>query len=119
MKKFFIIAFAFISLITCVNSNPTSETYSEAIGRWIISDSLDTTNNMGIELKTDGIAQSINMATLVYTSWTLTDKANVISITGKSIGNGQIIDFTEEATIAKDIEGNTTLTIGNVVYLKE
>ncbi len=48
----------------------------------------------GFELHKNGSAESINMATLVYEKWSQPD-CNTLLMTGKSIGNGQTIDFTE------------------------
>jgi len=75
---------------------------------------------MGVELRVGGKAQSINMATLRYTSWELQGEAGKILLKGQSIGNGQTIDFTETATIAKDADGIYTLTIesNGAVYTK-
>lgn len=47
----------------------------------------------GISISRSGIATSINMATLVYESWTQSD--STLYLSGKSIGNGQTISFTE------------------------
>lgn len=47
----------------------------------------------GIIISLNGIATSINMATLVYESWTQSD--STLYLSGKSIGNGQTISFTE------------------------
>ncbi len=53
----------------------------------------------GFRLLTDGSAESINMATLVYTGWSV--DGDKLTLSGKSIGNGQTIDFTETWTIEK------------------
>ena len=45
----------------------------------------------GIKLDKGGRAESINMYTLVYESWQ--HKGNQLILQGKSIGNGQAIDF--------------------------
>ena len=75
---------------------------------------------MGIDILIEGQAQSINMATLRYTSWELQGEAGKILLKGQSVGNGQTIDFTETGIIAKDADGVYTLTIeGNkTVYTK-
>lgn len=56
---------------------------------------------MGIDILIEGQAQSINMATLRYTSWELQGEAGKILLKGQSVGNGQTIDFTETGIIAK------------------
>lgn len=51
----------------------------------------------GISLKEKGIAESINMATLQYENW---DRiGGLLFLKGKSIGNGQTIDFTDTLLI--------------------
>ncbi len=97
----------------------TCSTYSEAVGRWVIVDPLDAANVMGIELQVEGAAQSINMATLVCSSWELTDNPGEIIVKGQSIGNGQTIELSEKAVIAKDTEGNLTLNVEGTIYTKE
>ena len=84
------------------------------------ADPIDPDGVMGIRIMVEGEAQSINMATLRYTSWELQGEAGKILLKGQSIGNGQTIDFTETATIAKDADGIYTLTIesNGAVYTK-
>lgn len=98
----------------------TDPTYAEAIGRWTMPDPIDPEGAMGVEIRIEGVAQSINMATLVYTSWELQGEADKILLKGESIGNGQTIGFTETGVIAKDAEGKYTLTIEGIgtVYTK-
>ena len=95
-------------------------TYAEAVGNWTMPDPIDPDGVMGIRIMVEGEAQSINMATLRYTSWELQGEAGKILLKGQSIGNGQTIDFTETATIAKDADGIYTLTIesNGAVYTK-
>ena len=38
-------------------------TYAEAVGRWTVPDPIAPAKVMGVELQTEGRAQSINMAT--------------------------------------------------------
>ena len=98
----------------------TDPTYAEAVGKWTMPDPIDPEGVMGIEILIEGQAQSINMATLRYTSWELQGEAGKILLKGQSVGNGQTIDFTETGIIAKDADGVYTLTIeGNkTVYTK-
>ena len=102
---------------------PVTVNYSgklEAVGNWTMPDPIDPDGVMGIRIMVEGEAQSINMATLRYTSWELQGEAGKILLKGQSIGNGQTIDFTETATIAKDADGIYTLTIesNGAVYTK-
>ena len=75
---------------------------------------------MGVEIMGEGAARSINMATLVYTSWELQGEADKILLKGQSLGNGQTIDFPQTGMIAKTADGNYTLTIEGTgtVYTK-
>lgn len=51
----------------------------------------------GVKLEAEGKASSINMATLKYESWS--QEGDRLILTGKSIGNGQTIDFADTLTI--------------------
>ena len=108
------------SLIAAATKIATDPTYAEAIGRWTMPDPIDPDGVMGIRIMVEGEAQSINMATLVYTSWELQGEADKILLKGESIGNGQTIDFTQTGMIAKTADGNYTLTIEGTgtVYTK-
>lgn len=98
----------------------TDPTYAEAVGRWTMPDPIDPEGAMGVEIEVEGAAQSINMATLVYSSWELQGEAGKIVLKGQSIGNGQTTDFTQTGVIAKDAEGKYTLSIEGTgtVYTK-
>lgn len=51
----------------------------------------------GISLEKDGKASSINMATLSFDSWE--KKGDMLILSGKSIGNGVTVEFTDTLTI--------------------
>lgn len=53
----------------------------------------------GIKMEEGGVASSVNMATLVYESWK--QEGDQLILTGKSIGNGQTIEFTDTMDIEK------------------
>ena len=89
----------------------TDLTYSEAVGRWVMPDPINPEEVMGVELMVEGAAQSINMATLRYSSWELQGEAGKIYLKGESEGSGEPIAFTEPATIAKNADGTLTLTL--------
>lgn len=89
----------------------TDPTYAEAVARWTTPDPLDPEVVMGIEIEVEGVARSIRMATLEYTAWELQDEAGRILLKGRSIGNGQSVDFTQTGILAKDAEGRYTLSI--------
>lgn len=61
----------------------------------------------GMALMPDGRASSINMHTLLYTGWRL--DGNRLTLTGKSIGNGNSSLFTMASTI--DRLSKTTLIL--------
>mgnify|MGYP001097989567 CR=1 FL=1 len=98
----------------------TDPTYAEAVGKWTMPDPIAPEGVMGVEIMVEGAARSINMATLVYTSWELQGEADKILLKGQSLGNGQTIDFTQTGVIAKTADGNYTLTIEGTgtVYTK-
>ena len=93
---------------------------AEAVGKWTMPDPIAPEGVMGVEIMVEGAARSINMATLVYTSWELQGEADKILLKGQSLGNGQTIDFTQTGMIAKTADGNYTLTIEGTgtVYTK-
>lgn len=53
----------------------------------------------GFRLEEGGKASSINMATLVYEGWKR--DGDVLTVSGKSVGNRQTIPFTENFRIVK------------------
>ena len=85
----------------------TDPTYAEAVGKWTMPDPIAPEGVMGVEIMVEGAARSINMATLVYTSWELQGEADKILLKGQSLGNGQTIDFTQTGMIAKTADGTT------------
>ena len=105
---------------TAATKIATDPTYAEAVGKWTMPDPIAPEGVMGVEIMVEGAARSINMATLVYTSWELQGEADKILLKGQSLGNGQTIDFTQTGMIAKTADGNYTLTIEGTgtVYTK-
>mgnify|MGYP001779961465 CR=1 FL=1 len=103
-----------------VSTNPT---YAEAVGRWMLVHSEEAENPevaMGIDIRIEGEAVSINSSTLLYTGWELLDEADQILLRGRSVGNGESFDFSQTGLISKDSAGNYTLTIEGtkVVFTK-
>ena len=98
----------------------TNPTYAEAVGRWMLYDPENPEFSMGIEIRVEGDAASINSATLVYTGWELLDEVGKILLKGQSIGNGGSFDFSQTGIISKDAAGNYSLTIEGtkIVYDK-
>ena len=105
---------------TAATKIATDPTYAEAVGKWTMPNPIAPEGVMGVEIMVEGAARSINMATLVYTSWELQGEADKILLKGQSLGNGQTIDFTQTGMIAKTADGNYTLTIEGTgtVYTK-
>ena len=66
----------------------------------------------GFTLGANGVATSVNMATLQYDTWR-TD-GNELIMTGRSIGNGQTIEFTETYTIEKLTDDTLVLRNGDM-----
>lgn len=66
----------------------------------------------GFTLGENGVATSVNMATLQYDTWQ-TDGNNLI-MTGRSIGNGQTIEFSETYTIEKLTSDTLILSNGDM-----
>lgn len=100
MKKLICAVFAAALLGACV---PTV-----IEGNWIQPVPGLEGQTQGVVIERGGKAASINMATLVYTGWSL-DNEN-LTLSGKSIGNGQTIDFSETYT-AKMPDANTLVLI--------
>lgn len=66
----------------------------------------------GVELEADGKASSINMATLQYEKWEM--NGDTLVLTGKSIGNGQTIDFADTLVVEKLTGDALTLKRGDM-----
>ncbi len=62
----------------------------------------------GMSLQTGGAASSLNMATLLYESWSVS--GNTLTLTGTSVGNGQTIEFTQTYTFSMPDENTLILT---------
>lgn len=72
----------------------------------------------GMKLEKGGKASSINMATLQYESWKKDGKRLIL--TGKSIGNGQTISFSDTLDVVKSTSDQLVLKRGEyeTVYTK-
>ncbi len=70
--------------------------------------------NQGFTLNTDGTASSVNMATLAYDTWRR--DGDTIIMTGRSIGNGQTIEFTETYTIEQLTPDTLVLRNGDATF---
>lgn len=84
-----------VILASCMNNGSTLE--EKIIGKWVEPVPGNEREFQGIEFLHKNVAQSINMATLQYSSWKLRD--SILFLSGKSIGNGVTIDFEDTLTI--------------------
>lgn len=78
-----------------------SKDYVNALGKWTVPDPINKKKRMGVQLDINGVAKSINMATLPYSSWELLGKKGKLLLHGKSIGNGQSFDVCDTVYIYK------------------
>ena len=68
----------------------------------------------GGKIQKHGTAESIGMATLIYEKWSKHDKKLILC--GKSIGNGQTIDFCDTLKILK-LSKDSLITSGGQNYV--
>ena len=91
MKKIYLAFFAALALTACT-AGPSLE------GNWVQPIPGMEGQTQGFSLFTDGSAQSINMATLLYETWSA--NGNELTLSGQSLGNGQTIAFMETYTFS-------------------
>lgn len=94
MKKYIIVAATF-TLASCGSSNKNAN----LTGNWIEVMPVNRNIVQGVTLYDDGKAQSIKMATLEYEKWKAEDGKLILQ--GKSIENGQTINFSDTLTIIR------------------
>ena len=70
-------------------------------GNWIEVMPVNRQYVMGISFLADGKAQSIGSATLQYESWEVLGENDSLVLKGKSIGNGQTIDFSDTLEVVE------------------
>ncbi len=95
MAKFTTMAFMLLLFVGCTNND-------EIIGSWtelIPGQAEGQSGVQGVNIELNGKASSINMATLVYESWSRIGDSLLLS--GKSIGNGQTLTFTDTLKIER------------------
>ena len=90
-----LVVVAALSISSCTQK----ETTPEIQGTWVQPIPGMTEQVQGFTLYSDGSAESVNMATLQYTQWSLPEPETLI-LYGQSIGNGQTIEFCDTLTIA-------------------
>lgn len=76
------------------------------------------TRTQGVTLEQGGKASSVNMQTLLYENWAL--QGNSLVLTGKSIGNGQTVEFAENFILKKE-NGKPTIQTedSSIIYYKQ
>lgn len=98
-----------LTLATRIVVTPIApRTQTNILGRWV-QPIAGMDGVQGVEFREDGTAASINMATLVYKTWSM--DGDTLRMTGQSIGNGQTIDFTQNATIEMPNSDSLILTV--------
>ena len=90
-----LVVVAALSISSCTQK----ETTPEIQGTWVQPIPGMTEQVQGFTLYSDGSAESVNMATLQYTQWSLHEPETLI-LYGLSIGNGQTIEFCDTLAIA-------------------
>lgn len=88
------LALVFLMLLAEGCYSAVNENNGLFIGNWLEETETKKDYIQGFVLKPDGTAASIGMATLKYEKWTTNGSTLVMS--GKSIGNRQVINFSDE-----------------------
>lgn len=112
MKGYFIAAAALAFLASCA---PT-RVQDMLEGNWVTPVPGQPGKMQGIQLGGGGSASSINMATLVYEHWQR--EGDKIVVSGRSIGNGRTLPFTETLTIKENTSSRLTLMNQNGVEFR-
>lgn len=110
MKKTLFSLLSVVLLLSC-NSIDTKS----LIGNWIEVMPVNQQYIQGVTLNADGTAQSIGMATLLYEKWKVEN--NKMIFWGKSVGNGQTIDFSDTLNIVKMTPDSLTLGNGGMYQI--
>jgi len=85
-----VLAICVIAVVVGVRWSPATDAY---LGDWVEPIPGMEDQVQGFSLREDGVAESIDMATLQYRHWRVEGEALVLS--GESIGNGATSDFEE------------------------
>lgn len=71
------------------------------LGRWTTIVPTDSTAEVGIELKENGVAASINMPTLPYDRWQKVNDSTIV-IHGASVFDGEKMELTDTFELNKE-----------------
>lgn len=104
--------------VTSATKVVTDPTYANAVGQWTMVDPINPNGKLGVDIMVEGAASSINMATQQYKTWELKGPENEIILYGQSIGNGQTIDFIENAKLVQK-DGKWWLVIEGTEWMLE
>ncbi|MFR2525473.1 lipocalin family protein [uncultured Alistipes sp.] len=94
----------------------TNPTYYQAVGSWTQPNPIDPAQRQGVELQVEGVARSIGMATLRFSTWELTTQPGHILLLGESEGSGAPAEVRMEGVISAE-EGRLTLNLGDGMLL--
>ena len=109
MKKISVLFFFMIFISACHSMQ--NKAY---VGEWIEVMPVNKQIIQGVNLKEDGTASSIGMATLQYKTWKIS--GNQMILEGTSIGNGQTITIKEEFEILQIDNQNLKLRFGDTSF---
>lgn len=109
MKKKMLGVVMLLGILTACGGNSMS-----VVGTWVEPVPGMAGKVQGVKIEEGGNASSINMATLVYESWK--QKGDQLILTGKSIGNGQTIEFTDTLEIIKLSADSLILDNGEIEF---
>lgn len=84
------------------------------VGQWLQPIPGFAEGYQGFRLEKDGSASSLNMSTLQYETWALHNGSELI-LTGKSIGNGQTISFSDTLKLQSVTADSLILQRGNLL----
>lgn len=88
---------------------------ADLVGKWVEPIPGMESQMQGFNFEKDGKASSINMNTLLYESWRR--EGDKLFLTGKSLGNGQTINFHEEYIISTLNEKTLILKDGDIEFI--
>lgn len=114
--KVFLLAIVAMLMVACTSREKSleKETPCPVLGSWVKP--IEGISGFdGIELKEGGLASSINSSTLLYETWSQKDDEIVLS--GKSVGNGQTIAFSERYKVHK-CDADSLVLVGENIVLR-
>ncbi|HWK98482.1 MAG TPA: lipocalin family protein [Parapedobacter sp.] len=86
-------------LAACNNIANNKADHTQLVGIWLQPNPINSADYQGFELLEDGLARSVNTATLQYEKWWEAD--GKLFLVAKSIGNHQTFTDTTEYSIVK------------------